>query len=60
MQRVSKLLAVVLAVLCLSVVSGCQEARKRVPRPPDVTVTHPVEREVTKYLEYTGTTQALE
>jgi RND family efflux transporter MFP subunit len=30
------------------------------PPPPEVTVTHPVRRSVTRYLEYTGTTEAYE
>lgn len=50
-----------LAVSTLCLVSACkQETRKNVPPPPDVTVTKPVQQEVTRYLEYTGTTAALE
>jgi len=30
------------------------------PPPPDVTVAHPVRKPVTRYLEYTGTTEAFE
>ena len=41
-------------------VCGCgKEPPKRVVRPPDVTVVQPVQREVPRYLEYTGTTAAV-
>src|SRR5262245_31746833 len=30
------------------------------PPPPEVTVAHPTRKEVTRYLEYTGTTEAYE
>lgn len=47
---------VVLTILC-----GCSKAPQTVEMPaPDVTVAHPVKQEVTKYLEYTGSTSALE
>jgi len=42
-------------------VSGCGERSKNfVPPPPDVTVGEPAERQVTTYLEHTGTIAALE
>jgi membrane fusion protein, multidrug efflux system len=35
-----------------------REGDRKGPRPPDVTLTKPVQQEVVQYLEYTGTTQA--
>jgi membrane fusion protein, multidrug efflux system len=61
MTRHAKVLILVSAISTLFVVSACTEApRKNVALPPDVTVTQPVQRDVTRYLEYTGTTAALE
>lgn len=42
--------------------SACEPATNTFapPPPPAVTVAHPVERPVTRYLEYTGTTEASE
>ncbi len=41
--------------------AGCGQENAYVPPPdPEVTVTNPVQRAVTNYLEYTGTTQAVE
>ncbi len=61
MPKSSRALVVALAVSSLCVVSACkEEPRKKVAHPPDVTVTQPIQREVTRYLEYTGTTAALE
>jgi multidrug efflux system membrane fusion protein len=37
-----------------------KEPPKRVVRPPDVTIVQPVQREVPRYLEYTGTTAAVQ
>jgi RND family efflux transporter MFP subunit len=40
---------------------GCShEPPKRTVRPPDVTVAKPVHKEVIRYLEYTGTTAAIQ
>jgi membrane fusion protein, multidrug efflux system len=40
---------------------GCKDERaKKLPPPPNVTIVHPHQKEVTRYLEYTGTTAALE
>jgi membrane fusion protein, multidrug efflux system len=47
-----------LAVLMIAACGGSQQTA--VPTPPDVTVANPVEQEITKYLEVTGTTSALE
>jgi RND family efflux transporter MFP subunit len=60
MQGLAKQVIVVLIVSLLTIVSGCQEPQKVAVHEPPVTVTQPVEQEVTKYLEYTGTTQAIE
>jgi len=61
MDRITSFLALmaVMAVACL--VSGCGGAAPPpAPPPPEVTLSAPVEREVTTYLEYTGTTAAIE
>ena len=40
---------------------GCSEkAQVSLPRPAEVIVSHPLKKEVTQYLEFTGTTAALE
>lgn len=50
-------LALALTVLC----AACDRKNAYVPPPPPaVTVSHPVKQQVTEYLEFTGTTQALE
>ncbi|MBM4329090.1 MAG: efflux RND transporter periplasmic adaptor subunit [Deltaproteobacteria bacterium] len=54
-----------IAVLLITVgflgILGCgRDSHKTGPPAPEVTVTKPVEQEVTRYLEYTGTTAALE
>jgi multidrug efflux system membrane fusion protein len=55
-----KVLASILAVLSIGLVSGCkEEAAKPVPA-PDVTVSVPIKRDVTKYLQYTGSIAPLE
>jgi membrane fusion protein, multidrug efflux system len=60
MQRLTKPFILVLAVWYATILSGCHKPQKEIVREPAVTVTQPVEQEVTRYLEYTGTTQALE
>ncbi len=48
-----------ISVLCS--MSGCSsEPLKRTQRPPEVTVVHPIQKEVTRNLEYTGQTSALQ
>ncbi len=50
-------LVLALTVLC----AACDRKNAYVPPPPPaVTVSHPVKQQVTEYLEFTGTTQALE
>jgi RND family efflux transporter MFP subunit len=47
-----------LAALPILLAAGCAEANKFAPPPPpEVTVAKPVRREITNYLEATGTTQ---
>src|SRR5689334_6979719 len=53
--RVAAMLALPLALAGCGPGNAYQE-----PPPPEVTVTRPVRRAVTSYLEYTGTTQAFE
>lgn len=51
----------VIGLIVLGMLCGCSKAPQTVEMPaPDVTVAHPVQQEVTKYLEYTGSTSALE
>jgi membrane fusion protein (multidrug efflux system) len=53
------LLSLVLATACL--IAGCEPANKYIPPPPpEVTVSTPVRRSVVSYMEYTGTTKAIE
>lgn len=48
-------------MVLVTLVSGCGDENAYVaPPPPEVTVTSPERRPVTSYLEYTGTTQAVE
>lgn len=61
-DRFSSLVSVVVcAVVALSLFSGCSRhpSKKELP-PPSVTVTNPVQKEITRYLEYTGNIAALE
>jgi RND family efflux transporter MFP subunit len=52
----------ILTLLALVVlVGGCEQTNQYVePPPPEVTVTNPIRRPVTSYMEYTGTTGAVE
>ncbi len=49
----------ILWLALLLLVPSCTEKPKEMPPPPSVTVTHPVEKTITDYLELTGSTQAL-
>jgi multidrug efflux system membrane fusion protein len=61
MKDPSKDLLIILFFWIPFFVCACgKEPPKRVVRPPDVTVVLPVQREVPKFLEYTGTTTALQ
>lgn len=45
----------------LGLIAGCGQSNVyQAPPPPDVTVSPPIKRSITNYLEYTGTTKALE
>jgi RND family efflux transporter MFP subunit len=61
MQRVVRLPFLLAAIMGLGLLTACQEkpARKS-PRIPEVTVAHPLKREVTRYLEYTGNLKAIQ
>ncbi len=48
-----------IAFACMSVI-GCEKTQVVAPAPPEVIVSHPLKKEVTQYLEFTGTTAALE
>lgn len=52
---------ILLLFIALLLIVGCKDEKthKTLP-PPKVTVVKPVQQEVTRYLEYTGTTSALE
>ncbi len=55
------LLLIAITVLLLTVAGGCGQSNQYVePDRPEVTVMTPVRRSVTSYLDYTGTTQAVE
>jgi membrane fusion protein, multidrug efflux system len=61
MKDPSKALLIILFFWVPFLVCACgKEPPKRVVRLPDVTAVLPVQREVPKYLEYTGTTAALQ
>jgi len=51
-----------LLIALVLLIGGCGQDSKQVvaPPPPDVTVGNPVKQQVTRYLEATGTTAALE
>jgi membrane fusion protein, multidrug efflux system len=48
------------AALILLVPAGCGEPPKKASAPPKVTVSQPIQKDVTKFVEYTGNTSALE
>ena len=50
--------AFALALVCALAGCGPKGNTFAPPPPPKVTVAHPVQHEVTSYLEYTGTTEA--
>src|SRR5205807_6149345 len=53
------LLSALLATGCL--LAGCGSGNKYIPPPPpEVTVSTPIRRSVMSYIEYTGTTKAIE
>ncbi|MEW6531201.1 MAG: efflux RND transporter periplasmic adaptor subunit [Thermodesulfobacteriota bacterium] len=61
MLPIASRIVFLLIIVGLPGMSGCgRDSQKMGPPAPEVTVTKPVEQEVTRYLEYTGTTAALE
>ncbi len=48
------------ALACVSITGCGEKAQVAAPPPPEVIVGHPLKKEVTQYLEFTGTTAALE
>ncbi len=52
-------LVLISALIGLSI-GACKPSNTYVPPPPAVTVSQPIQREVTDYLEFTGNTQAVE
>lgn len=49
-----------MAVLTIFNIAGCEDKNTYAPPPPpQVTVSHPVRRQVNEYLEFTGNTQAI-
>ncbi len=61
MSRLCRSLAILpLGAACLSLLLGCPTANQYVPPPvPEVTVARPLRQTVTRYLEETGTTEAV-
>ncbi len=60
MRTDSRRLVWAIVLLVLQMVSGCGQAPQQAAPLPEVTVSNPMQREVTTYLEYTGTTAAVE
>ncbi|MGB9617420.1 MAG: efflux RND transporter periplasmic adaptor subunit [Desulfomonilaceae bacterium] len=59
-SKLSRALSTILLIV-VAMLPACNERSKQVqPQPPEVIVSHPLEREVTQYLEFSGTTAALE
>ena len=59
--RLKKLVFLIFAALLLAVFNGCSEKNEYVEPPaPEVTVSKPLVKNVTEYLEFTGTTRAIE
>ncbi|HTY25510.1 MAG TPA: efflux RND transporter periplasmic adaptor subunit [Desulfomonilaceae bacterium] len=53
-------IVIFVALACMSMLGCGEKAQVAVPPPPEVIVSHPLKKEVTQYLEFTGTTAALE
>ncbi len=51
---------ILIAFGCVSIIGCSEKAQVAVPPPAEVIVSHPLKKEVTQYLEFTGTTAALE
>lgn len=60
-RRLTSLACSVISVVLLALVAGCEQGNAYVPPPPpEVTVSHPTQKSVTNYVQYTGTTKAVE
>ena len=56
----TKCILTVAVLMLAGLFSGCEEKNEYVPPPiPKVTVMQPIEKEVTEYLEFTGTAQSI-
>lgn len=61
MRGLARFLIVILTVSTVGFLPACSRTpAPKAIRPPDVTLGHPVKREVTRYLEYTGSTAPLQ
>ncbi len=61
MRGLDRSLFLSLVMVALCVLTSCgQKSSHKAAKPPEVTVVQPKSQEVTKYLEYTGNTAALE
>ena len=58
-RPLTKAAAATIFLCCLSCFAGCKKEKPQPPPPPRVSVTQPLQRKVTYYLELTGTTQAI-
>ena len=60
-RKRSRFLLIFLVFFSTYIISGCEKAPKSIIAPPaDVTINHPAQRQVTTFLEHTGTTVGLE
>ncbi len=57
--RLSSVITLI-ALACMSIVGCSDKAQVTMPPPAEVIVSHPLKKEVTQYLEFTGTTAASE
>lgn len=60
MQSRSGILVAIIVGLFMVCVFGCEKMPKKQVRIPQVSVCRPTEKEITRYLEYTGNTAAIE
>ena len=51
---------IIAALASMSIIGCSEKAQVAAPPPPEVIVSHPLKKEVTQYLEFTGTAAALE
>jgi RND family efflux transporter MFP subunit len=59
-MRIVRLTGIAVGTVVAVALSGCGEQNRYVaPPPPGVTVAHPLQRPITRYLEVTGTTAAV-